>query len=264
MPISPLARTIMLAVGVAFGAAPVLAKGGSAAVEAAIASAALGKEIGRYDAARKCRRVTARSDGVTVATCLKITKTVEVDTASGPRIHVLLAGDNPKEDCHACPGVVAFATFAPATPAWRLVARSVPRLDGSWGRANPPENFRVSKLGAELWGWVETTSYTGQGTTSGLVNIFLPHDESIVEAGSLPGDHDNSGNCEEGKSKTFSGEDCEDVKIMLGVDLSEPAARYYPIVLTAGGRVGTRPVNGRFVVPFDPKSYRYVEPKGVP
>ncbi len=265
MPSSRLARTSLLALTVICSAvAPVSAKDRFADVSKAVASADLGKEFGRYDPARRCRRVTAHSDGAALSTCLKITKTVRVVTPSGPQIHVLLAGDDPKKDCHACAGVIAFATFAPDEPAWRLVARSVPMIDGSWGRANPPENFEVRKLGTDLWGWVETTSYMGQGVTEGRLNLYLPRDGTIVEAGSLPGDHDNMGTCEDGKLKTFSGEDCNEVKISLGVDTSRPEATHYPIVLTAESRIGARHATGRYIAPFDPQSFKYVEPNGIP
>lgn len=230
MPNSPLASTFFLVlVTICWAIAPVSAKGGLADSSKALASADLGKEFGGYNAARKCRYVTAESDGAILSTCLKVAKTVQVATPSGPRIYVLLEGDDPKKDCHACTGVVAFVTFAPDEPAWRLVARSTPRIDGSWGRANPPENFEVRKLGTDLWGWIETTSYMGQGVTEGRMNLYLPRDGTIVEAGSLPGDHDNMGNCEEGKPKTFGGEDCVEVTISLGVDTSQPEATFYPM-----------------------------------
>ncbi len=264
MPISPLAGTIMLAVVVAFGAAPVLAKGGSAAVEAAVASADLGNEFGQYDAARKCRPVTVESGDTVESSCLKITKTVRVVTSSGPRIYVLLAGDNPESESHASAGVVAFATFAPDEPTWRLVARSAPRRDGERGRANWPENFEVRKLGADRCGWVETTGWAYQGETGGRMILYLPRDGTIVEAGSLPGDHDNLGNCEEGKLKALYGDDCEDVRIAHGVDTSQPEAPHYPFVLTVESKIGARRGLRRYVVPFDPKSYSYVVPTGIP
>ena len=137
-----------------------------------------------YDQPNACWR--ARSETPGGFCCLKIDRQDRVETATGPRLYLLLAGgcydsEGKPEDGHVSTGMVGALVVGLGQNEVSLLAGD-PRMPmGAWGTA--PTEWTLVKLGpADYWGWLNTLGYTGQGRTESVYSLLAPYGKRTLPA----------------------------------------------------------------------------------
>ncbi len=225
--------------------------------------AALGALPGRWVPARRCWVATDRSSGTPVTACLTMTRAWSVSTAGGTQVQLLLQGSG-TADCHACAGLSAFAVLASDNAGWKVVVKPRPFTDGQYGKPTRPDDMAFVRLGADRWGWIQSTSSMGQGVVEGGHQVFMRRGAAMASAGQLPGAAGNGGACpafgprEPGPCAEEVGYD-----ITVVPDASDPAAAAYPLLMHAVGKRGG-PLDVRATAAFDEARFSYVPPDNWP
>lgn len=228
------------------------------------ALAAAAPRLGALDPRQHCIRVEAAQDGASAKACLRVARAYRVEVGGAVRVHVALSGQG-HSTCHACAGVVAFAALDASGPAWTVAAVSKPTLSGSMGEPAAPSGLVLRRLGANRWGWTETTTYVGCGEVEGASTIHLVGLGGINPAGTLSGEASNMGNCFNGRVYSQpDGELCSATTVAVTVDSTKPDADAYPIVLRFDTKQGSRTRRRVVAVPFDPAQGKWVEPGAPP
>lgn len=111
-----------------------------------------------------------------------------METATGPRLYLLLAGrcydsQGRPDDKHVSAGMVGALVVGLADNDVSIVAGD-PRIPmGGWGVG--PTDWTLVKLGpSDYWGWLNTLSYSGQGRTESGYAILAPYGKGIRDLAS--------------------------------------------------------------------------------
>lgn len=249
-------------VGTLFGA--LLALSGAVSADPAVDSI-LSRVYDGYDQQNACWR--ARSETPGGFCCLKIDRQDRIETASGPRLYLLLAGgcydsEGKPEDTHVSTGLVGALVLALGQGEASILAGD-PRLPmGTWGEA--PTGWTLAKLGpSDYWGWLNTLGYTGQGRTLTAYRILAPYGKRIRDLGSefgIKASFDDAGACaEEDGCPTTA------LETQLEIDSLQIDARVFPLEITLTGQIEGQPLAPKtWSLPFDPASWTYTEPDDWP
>lgn len=227
-----------------------------------VSEAVLSRVYDGYDREQACWR--ARSDSPGGYCCLKIDRQDRLETATGSRLYLLLTGscydsEGRPEDMHASPGMVGALVVGLEQNEVRILAGD-PRLPmGSWGTA--PTDWQLVKLGPEdYWGWLNTLGWSGQGITESVYTILAPYGQGIRDLGPIKAGFDDGGMCaEDDPCPTTS------LETRLDIDSLQIGAKVFPLKITVTGQVKGRAFEQRtWSVPFDAKSWSYLEPTDWP
>ncbi|CAH2602644.1 conserved exported protein of unknown function [Rhodovastum atsumiense] len=262
-----LKRVAVLVAGMALGGigawpAGAQAPGGLGAATGDVV-AALTRQYGAPDQRRQCwkARTPPRQGQSGITACLQVAQNWRVETAAGPQLFVLLAGNGP-QDCHACAGVIGLFSFVQANGRWTVAAKLPATEDGAYGEPTGAAAFQVLQFGPATWGWIQKTGYFAMGEGTESYMVWLPRRGGIVEAGNLPAGYDNSGACDE-EPQTGSGHECRRLSATLQVDRSGGNGDAWSLRMEVTGMHGARQVRAGFTVPFDPVRFRYSPPKAL-
>ena len=218
-----------------------------------------------YDQQNACWR--ARSETPGGFCCLKIDRQDRIETASGQRLYVLLAGgcfdsEGKPEDTHVSTGMIGALAIGIGPNEISILAGD-PRMPmGSYGVA--PTGWTLVKLGpADYWGWLNTFGYTGQGRTESVYLILAPYGKRIRDLGGegrIKAGFDDAGACdEEDRCPTTA------LETKLDIDSLQLDAKVFPLLITVTGQIEGRPIAPKtWTLPFDPDSWTYVEPDDWP
>lgn len=229
-----------------------------------VADAVLRQVYDGYDAQNGCWR--ARADDADGYCCLKIDRQDRVETATGPRLYLLLAGgcyDSEGQAIgeHSSPGLVGALVLGLGQNGVDILAGD-PRIPmGAWGTA--PTDWSLMKLGpSDYWGWVNTLGYTGQGYTEMVYSILAPYGKRIRD---LAGDNgiragfDDAGACYEDPCPKNL------IETKLDVDSIQVNERVFPLLITVTGKRDGQPITPKtWTLPFDLTSWSYVTPTDGP
>lgn len=131
---------------------------------------------------------------------------------------------------HADAGIVGgFILDMSQNPPTALVSTPVAGHYGSFGYA--PTNWVLTQIGSATWGWVNTSSYTGQGYSNSFFHILAPKDKSIQELASIPSYMSDGGACER---------NCTSLEAKLTFQPQQNSL-LYPIAATIEGENKGRP-----------------------
>ncbi|WP_295400917.1 hypothetical protein [uncultured Thiocystis sp.] len=215
-----------------------------------------------YDQQNACWR--ARSETPGGFCCLKIDRQDRIETASGQRLYVLLAGgcfdsEGKPEDTHVSTGMIGALAIGIGPNEISILAGD-PRMPmGSWGTA--PTDWTLVKLEpADYWGWLNTLGYTGQGRTESVYMILAPYGKRIRDLGGIKAGFDDAGACVEEDHCPSTA-----LETKLDIDSLQLDAKVFPLLITLTGQIEGRPIAPKtWTLPFDPDSWTYVEPDDWP
>jgi hypothetical protein len=220
-----------------------------------------------YDQKGSCWRY--RSDSPGGYCCLKIDRQDRVETASGPRLYLLLAGGcydraGEREAFHVSAGMIGAFVLGVGQDGAKMLAGNPGMPLGSWG--NPPTDWTLVELGpSDYWGWLATSDYFAQGRADTWQIILAPYKKTIRDLGGK----------NRIKSGISDGAACAEAELnkcritaletKLEIDTSQSNARVFPLRLTVTGQLkGQSFAPKTWTFPFDTKSWTYVQPSDWP
>lgn len=197
--------------------------------------------------------------------CMKMDRTDTLTTDTGPRLYVLVVGEAVDEagepnGSHATPGLVG-AFVVEERQGRAEIVHGHPKIPlGAHGAA--PTQWHWLKLGpADYWGWQNTAGDCHQGSCGSRYTILAPYGKTIRDLARITASFDDSGACPDTRCAAHS----SSIDSTLAVDSTRINEKVFPLRITVMGRAkGKKLAQKTWTIPFDPKQWLYLEPKGWP
>ena len=197
--------------------------------------------------------------------CMKLDRIDKVQTKTGFRFYVLATGDavddagNPNGD-HLTFGAIGAFVVEDRADAIVFIASDPLIPVGSMGSA--PNKWALLQLGPDdYWGWKNTWGDCHQGYCGSRYAVLAPYGKRIRDLAGFIASYDDAGTCsdEQCEAKTSS------LESTLRINTSQTAVRVFPLEITVSGKDGGKELPLKtWSMPFDPKTWRYVEPADWP
>lgn len=186
--------------------------------------------------------------------CVKPLKSEWVGAGEMRRLYLLTSGVpvNPDESinklpAHVLPGLVgAFTLVASPDGKPKYLAATDALMFGSFGDSGAAV-AQLTRIGAaDYYAWVFSSGGTWQGISVGDYHILAPHEGTFLDLSTIPAMREAD----------------QDHRYAIEFDASNSNQRVFPLIVekrpAADGANGL--VLNRFVVPFNPKTWRYEMP----
>lgn len=239
-----------------FGLLFSLSFGGAYAAETAAVTAVLNAAYGAPAKDSPCRFFQFEEQDY----CVTVDSLQTVNQSGKPLTYILTTGHlydkETKEEggAHAATGIIGgFVLDSSQTPASVLMATPILDYYGSYGRA--PEGWKLTQIGKDYWGWTNTSGYTAQGYTTGVLYVLAPKDSSLQELAAIPNLMSDEGACEK---------KCTSLEAELRFSAQE-GSPVYPIVAKIQGEQAGKSIT---LTPkplvFDATEWKYAIPSTWP
>ncbi len=233
------------------------------AVQAELSAEAVLNQV--YDAYDKKHECWLATDNEEQLYCMKLDHSAKINTATGQRLYVLVAGDWIDEQGentagHANSGLVGAFVVEEQQGKPVILHGNAQIAIGSSGIA--PTDWIFVKLGYEdYWGWHNITGWTGQGYTFGYYAILAPYGKSIrnlIPSGFIQ-NYDDAGACSE--DEKICATKTTEIESALAFDSSQSHAKVFPLQLTVTGTEKGKILKTKvWTIPFDSKTWSYPMP----
>ncbi|MFZ1365130.1 MAG: hypothetical protein WAS90_09590 [Brachymonas denitrificans] len=197
--------------------------------------------------------------------CMQIDRIDYLTVEGVQRTYVLLHGIKVNErdgsdGAHVDVGMAGAFVAVQSSAGTEILAGNAMVAVGSSGQA--PKNWKFVKLGPDnYWGWLNQWGDCHQGYCGSRASILAPYGKSIRDLAGFAVEYSNQGACND-KACEKSADNWSSV---LEIDSAQVDQRVFPLQLTLSGKRDGKPVIPRtWSFGFNPKSWRYVEPKGWP
>jgi hypothetical protein len=197
--------------------------------------------------------------------CMKVDRIDKIQTKAGFRFYVLAAGDAIDEAGHPNGNHLSFGAVGAFVVEDRKDATvfiaSDPQIPvGSMG--NAPNKWALMQLGPDdYWGWKNTWGDCHQGYCGSRYAVLAPYGKHIRDLAGFVASYEDTGACGD--------EECQSTRSSLDstlrVNTSDHTVKVFPIeVIVTGTDGGKELASKTWIMPFDPKKWRYVEPADWP
>ena len=197
--------------------------------------------------------------------CMKIDRTDKITADTGERLYVLAVGDAVDDDgepngSHAMSGLVGAFVVEERNNKVEIVHGDPKIRMGASGSA--PTKWKLTKLGPSgYWGWQNTSGDCHQGYCGSRYAILAPYGKKIRDLAGITASFDDSGACRDKRCEAQS----SSIDSKLEVDSTQINAKVFPLLISVTGRdKGKKLAQKTWNIPFDPKKWSYIEPKGWP
>lgn len=177
-------------------------------------------------------------------------------SSGGQPARLIAICGQPEDFGHPTPGLTDF--FLLRMQGGKAVASAQQHLQAFGSMGNPGE-VKAIQLGADLWGFVVRSSFINMGYNVSTSSLVLPKDGGFQEAGFLRSHIDNLGAveaCQDVESACTAPE-AFDIDFALEPDRSNPAAPYWPLLVSESGPACGKPADATYRITLDPASMRY-------
>ena len=213
-----------------FLACPVLASAAldndKAAVQAVIA-----KYYNRPLAAHKCQLTEPPKDSETASDnimyCMKPVADHTVTRNGKAARYVLYTGfaydmqQKVKQDAHASSGLAELFVLEKTDGKWAIKQHGSEEI-GAWGNVPENKDWRFVQVGAQNWGYVAESSYTGQGDTTTSQNFLFTDDSNRIRNSVIISGNDNGAELK-GREKRNCKDRYTSLEAKIAFDKSRPA-----------------------------------------
>jgi hypothetical protein len=216
----------------------------------------------KFDEKHKCW-IGADEDGQLY--CMRLDRFDRISTSNGERLYVIAVGEAVDEQgepngAHVTSGAVGAFVVQIHSGKSELVAGEATIQVGAMGVA--PAKWNFVKLGPDdYWGWLNTWGDCHQGSCGQRYSILAPRGKKVVDLAGFVSEADDTGSCGDVECEKQSS------SLTTSLKISDKAngAKVYSLFVTVRGKDHGKPLKEKtWMLPFDRKSWHYVEPKDWP
>ena len=173
-----------------------------------------------------------------------------------------------KQDAHASSGLAELFVLEKADGKWAIKQHGSDEI-GAWGEPSENKAWKFVQVGAQDWGYVAESSYTGQGDTTTSQNFLFTDNSNRVRKSLIINGNDNGayyGNCDEykGREKRNFKDRYTSLEAKIAFDKSRPAVSgVWALAAKLSGVSGKKNYkNQKYIFPYNGETH--VAPKNYP